>query len=74
MKVDTVNMRSVDLRTLRNPPRPATGGDGGDRAAVATTTTTGDTTVTDPVYVRVLEAPAPHPLDNEAFRVMVAQG
>ena len=42
-------------------------------AAAATTTTTGDTTVTDPVYVQVSEEPAPDPLNDEAFRVVVAQ-
>ena len=34
---------------------------------------TGDTTVTDPVSVRFFEAPAPDPLNNETFRVVVAQ-
>ena len=41
--------------------------------ADATTTTTGDTTVTDPVSVQFFEAPAPNPLHDEAFRVVVAQ-
>ena len=71
MKVATTNIRSVKLYTTE-PPRPSTGGDGGERAAAATTTTTGDTTVTDPVSVQVFEAPAPDPLNDEAFRVVVA--
>ena len=36
-------------------------------------TTTGDTTVTDPVYVQIFEAPAPDSLNDEEFRVVVAQ-
>ena len=42
-------------------------------AASVTTTTTGDTTITDPVSVQVFEVPAPDPLNDEAFRVVVAQ-
>ena len=72
MKVTTINIRSVKLHTPE-PPRPSSGGGGGERAAAATTTTTGDTTVTDPVSVQVFEAPAPDPLNDEAFRVVVAQ-
>ena len=50
--MDTINTRSVNIHTPE-PPRPDTGGDGGDRAAASTTTTTGDTTVTYPVSVQV---------------------
>ena len=71
MKVAAINIRSVKLHTPE-PPRPSTSGDGGERDDAATTTTTGDTTVTDPVSVQVFEAPAPDPLDDEAFRVVVA--
>ena len=72
MKVATINIRSVKLHTPE-PPCPYTGGDGGERSSAATTTTTGNTTVTDPVYVKVFEAPVPDPLNDEAFRVVVAQ-
>ena len=44
-----------------------------ERAAVATTTTTGSTTITDPISVQVFEAPAPEPLNDEAFTLVVAQ-
>ena len=71
MKVATINTRSVKLHTPE-PLRPSTGGDGGERSAAATTTTTEDTTITDPVSVQVFEAPAPDPLNDEVFRVMVA--
>ena len=54
----TINIQSVKLHTLE-PYRPYTGDDGGERAAAATMTNNGDTTVTDPVSVQVLEAPAP---------------
>ena len=72
MKVATINIRSVKLHT----PEPlclATDGDGGERAAAATTTTIGDTTITDTVFVQVFEVPAPHLLNDEAFKVVVAQ-
>ena len=36
-------------------------------------TTTGETTITDPVSVHAFEVPAPDPLNDEAFRVVVAQ-
>ena len=36
-------------------------------------TTTGDTTITNLVSVQVFEAPAPPPLNDEAFRVVVAK-
>ena len=72
MKVATINIRSVKIHTPE-PPRPSTDGDGGERATAATMTTTGDTTVTDPVSVQVFEAPAPDPLNDEAFTVVVAQ-
>ena len=72
MKVATINTRSVNIHTTE-PLLPDTDGDGGERAdASTTTTTTGDTTVTDPVSVQVFEAPAPDPLYDEAFRVVVA--
>ena len=41
--------------------------------SATTTTTTGYTTVTDPVSVQVFKAPAPDPLNDESFRVLVAQ-
>ena len=72
MKVATINIRSIKLHTPE-PPCPSTSGDGGERASSATTNTNGDTSVTDPVFVHVFEAPAPYPLNNEAFRVVVAQ-
>ena len=71
-KVATINIRSVKLHTPE-PPRPSTGGDDGERAAAATTTATVDTTVTYPVSVQVFEVPEPEPLNDEAFRVVVAQ-
>ena len=72
MKVDTINIRSVKIHNTE-PPRPSTGGDFGERAAASTKTITGDTTVTDPVSVQVFEASSPDPLNDEAFRVVVAQ-
>ena len=71
MKVATTKIRSVNLHT-KEPTHPDTGGDGGERAAAATPTTTGDTAVTDPVSIKFLEAPAPDPLNDESFRVVVA--
>ena len=72
MKVATINIRIVKLH---NPEPRCTDTDGndGERAAAATTTTTGDTTITDPVSVQVFQAPAPEPLHDEAFIVVVAQ-
>ena len=55
-KVATINIRIVKLHTPE-PPRPSTGGDGGERAAADTTTSTGDITVTDPISVQIFEAP-----------------
>ena len=72
MKVDTINIRIVKLHTPE-PSRTTTCGYGGKRAAAATTTTTGDTTVKDPVSVQFLEALSPDPLNDEAFRLVVAQ-
>ena len=46
--------------------------DGGERADSATMNTTGYTTIIDPVSVQVFEAPAPDPLNDETFRVVVA--
>ena len=71
MKVATINIRSVNIDTPE-PLSTYTGGDGGDRAADSTTTTTGDTNVIDLVSVKIFEAPAPDPLNDEAFRVVVA--
>ena len=71
MKLTTINVGSVKLHTLE-PLRPATDGDGGERADADTTTTTGETTITYPVSVQVFEPPAPDPLNDEAFRVVVA--
>ena len=71
-KVATINIRSVKLHTPE-PLRPDTDGDGGDRDDTSTTTTTGDTTVTYPVSVKVFEAPAPDPFNDEACIVVVAQ-
>ena len=70
--VETINIRSVKIHT-QEPPCTDTGVDVGKRAATDTTTTTGYTTVTYPVSVQVLEVPAPDPLNDEAFRVVVAQ-
>ena len=72
MKVATINIRSVKLHNIQ-PPHTSTGGDGGERYAADTMTTTGDTTVTNLVSVQVFEAPSPAPLNDEAFRVVVAQ-
>ena len=72
MKVATINIRSFNIHTLETTST-STGADGGKRAAASTTTTTVDTTVTDPVSVQVFESPAPDPLNDEAFRVVVAQ-
>ena len=72
MKVYTINIRSVKLHTPE-PPRPSTGGDGWERDAATTMTTTGDTTITYPVSVQFFEATTPEPLNDERFRVVVAQ-
>ena len=72
MKVATINIRSVKFHTPE-PPRPSTGGDGEESAAAFTTNTTGDKTVTDPVSVQVFEAPERDSLNDESFRVVVAQ-
>ena len=71
MKVATTNFWSVKLNTPE-PPRPSTGDDSGDRDAATTTDTTGDTTITDPVSVQVFKAPAPDPLNDESFIVVIA--
>ena len=62
MNVDTTRIRSVNLHNLE-PLRPATDDDGCDNATAAITTTTGDTTITDPVSIRVFEAPSPYPFN-----------
>ena len=72
MKVTTINIRSVKIHTTETPC-PTTGVDGGDRDAATTTTTIRDTHVTYPVYVQLFKAPAPKPLNDEAFRLMVTQ-
>ena len=46
----TINTRSVKLHTPETF-RPATYGDGGERAAATTKTTTGDTAITYPVSI-----------------------
>ena len=69
--MDTIKIRSVKLHTPE-PLCPDTDGDGGERAATATRTTTVDTTITDPVSVQVFEAQSPEPLNDEAFKVLVA--
>ena len=72
MKAATINIRSVKLHTPE-PPCPFNGGDGVKRDAAASTNTNGDTTVAYTVSVQFFEAPAPDPLNYEAFRVVVAQ-
>ena len=72
MKVTTINIRIVNLHTTE-PLRPYNYGDGGQKADSVTTTSTGDTTIIDQVSIRVFEAPSPNPLNDEAFRVVVAQ-
>ena len=52
MKVATINIRSVNIHTPE-PLCPDNDGDGGYRAVSETTTATGDTTIIDPVSVRV---------------------
>ena len=71
MKVATANIRIVKLHTTE-PLCPTTACDIGERAAAATTTDTGDTTITYPVSVQVFEVPAREPLNDEAFRMVVA--
>ena len=71
MKVATINIWVFRLHTPE-PIIPDIDGCGGERAAASTMTDTGDTTTTDPVYVQFFEAPAPDPLNDEAFRVVVA--
>ena len=63
MKLDSISIRSVKIHTLE-PLRTDTNCDVGDRAAAATTTTNGDTTITDPVSMRVFKAPASEPLNG----------
>ena len=68
----TINIRTFKLHNPE-PHRPDTGGDGGEMAAEATTNTAEHTTVTYPISVQFFEAPTPDPLNDEAFRVVVAQ-
>ena len=70
--MSTIRIISVKIHTLE-PLCPPTYGDGRERDAAATTNNTGDTTILDPVSIRVFEDPAPEPLNNESFRVVVAQ-
>ena len=70
MKGGTINIRSVKLHNPE-PLRPTTDGYCEERSDAATTTTTEDTTITDPVSVQVFEVPAPNPLDDEEFIVVV---
>ena len=72
MKLATIKIRILKIHTPETLC-PATDGDCGERAAASTTTTTGDTTIADPVSIQVFEAPAPDPLNDEAFRVVVGQ-
>ena len=71
MKVAIINIRSVKIHTIE-PLRPDTDGDVGDRTDDATITNTGDTTITDPVSIRILEIPTPDSLNDEALRAVVA--
>ena len=71
-KVATTGIRSVKLHNPE-PLRPAADNDGGERADAYTNDTTGDTTITYLVSIRVFKAPAPDPLNDEAFRVVVTQ-
>ena len=71
MKVAIIHIRSVKIQT--QGPLCNDSDYGGDRYAAATTTTNGGTTITDPVSIRVFEAPAPDLFNDEAFRVVVAQ-
>ena len=68
----TTNIRSVKLHNPE-PLHPATDGDGWERDYDATTSTTRDTPITYTVSVQVFKAPAPDHLNDEAFRVVVAQ-
>ena len=72
MKVATINISSVNIHTLE-PLCTSTYGDGGERSDDVATTTTGDTTIIDIFSVKVFEAPAPDPLNDGAFRMVVAQ-
>ena len=71
MKVDNINISSVKLHTLENLS-PDTDVDGGYISAAVIMTTTGDKTITDQVYVQFFKAPAPYPLNDEVFRVVVS--
>ena len=72
MNMVTINISSVKVHT-KEPLRPATDFDGGKRASSDTTNTTVDTNITYPVSIRVFEAPALYPLNDKAFRLVVAQ-
>ena len=70
--MDTINIRIVKLRTLRNLLDLLLVVMVGRGLLLPITNNSGDTTGTYPVYVRVLEAPAPDHLVNEAFRLAIA--
>ena len=72
MKVATINIRSIKLHTPE-PLRPATDVYGGESDTSATMNHTEDTNITDPVSDQFFEAPEPDSLNDESFRVMVAQ-
>ena len=72
MKVVTISIRIVKLHNPE-PLCPDKYYVSGEKDYGATTTNTGDTTITYPVFVQVFEAPEPDPLNDEAFRVVVAQ-
>ena len=70
--MDTINIRRVKIRTPE-PISPTTEGEGGERGDYVTTTTTRYRTIIYLVSIRVFETPARDPLNDEAFRVVVAQ-
>ena len=72
MKVATINISSAKLHNMEHL-HPDTDGNGEERAAADTKKTTGDTTITDSVLIRVFEAPAPDPLNDEALSVVIIQ-
>ena len=70
--MDTINISSFKLHT----PEPLcldTYGFGRYRDASSATTNTGGTSITDPVYVQVLEVPAPDPFNDKSFIVVAVQ-
>ena len=69
MRVAIIKIRSVKLHTPETLC-PYTDGGSVYRADDDTTTTTGDKTIIYPVSIRFFDAPAPDPLNDEAFRAM----